>query len=140
MQTVGFGDTGTASRFFYCAKASAADRAGSSHPTVKPLSLMRYLVTLVTPSRGVVLDPFAGSGTTGAAAVAGGFRPILIEREEEYFEDCVRRLSAVPVLEEPAAPRPVVAPAPAVRKSRAAAKAKPRPPCPQWDMFPEPSL
>lgn len=45
-----------------------ADRAGSKHPTVKPVALMRWLVRLVTPPGGTVLDPFAGSGTTGAAA------------------------------------------------------------------------
>ena len=63
-----FGDTGTAVRFFYCAKAGKADRAGSKHPTVKPIALIRYLVKLVCPPGGTVLDPFAGSGTTGAAA------------------------------------------------------------------------
>lgn len=85
-------DSGTAARFFYCAKANKADRDGSLHPTVKPIALMRYLVRLVTPPGGVVLDPFAGSGTTGQAAVDEGVRAILIERENEYAEDIRRRL------------------------------------------------
>jgi site-specific DNA-methyltransferase (adenine-specific) len=87
------GDTGTAARFFYCAKAGKADRAGSKHPTIKPISLLRWLVRLVTPPGGTVLDPFAGSGTTGAAALAEGRRAILIEREAEYIADIRRRLS-----------------------------------------------
>lgn len=87
-------DTGTAARFYYCAKASKADRAGSKHPTCKPVALMRWLVRLVTPPGGKVLDPFAGSGTTGAAALAEGRRAILIERELDYFEDIKMRLSA----------------------------------------------
>lgn len=63
-----------ASRFFYCSKASKADRGeGNEHPTVKPSDLMRYLVRLVTPPGGIVLDPFAGSGSTGKAARAEGF-------------------------------------------------------------------
>lgn len=85
-------DTGSAARFFYSAKASKADRAGSKHPTVKPVSLMRYLVRLVTPPGGVVLDPFAGSGTTGRAARDEGFDSTLIERELEYAADIDRRL------------------------------------------------
>lgn len=56
------------------------------HPTVKPVALMRYLVRLVTPLGGVVLDPFAGSGSTLKAAILEGFRCIGIEREEEYLE------------------------------------------------------
>jgi site-specific DNA-methyltransferase (adenine-specific) len=87
------GDTGSVSRFFYSAKATAADRAGSKHPTVKPVALMRWLVRLVTPPEGCVLDPFAGSGTTGAAAVAEGMRAVLIEREAEYAADIRRRLN-----------------------------------------------
>jgi site-specific DNA-methyltransferase (adenine-specific) len=79
-------------RFHYSAKAGKVDRAGSSHPTIKPLSLMRWLVRMVTPPGGTVLDPFAGSGTTGAAAVAEGFQAVLVEREAEYIQDIVRRL------------------------------------------------
>lgn len=93
LRTVGYGDTGTAARFFYCAKAGKADRAGSKHPTVKPVALVRWLVRLVTPPGGTVLDPFAGSGTTGAAALAEGRNAILIEREAEYIADIRRRLS-----------------------------------------------
>ena len=80
------GDTGSAARFFYCAKASKADRGeGNTHPTVKPTDLMRYLVRLVTPPGGVVLDPFMGSGSTGKAAVLEGFRFIGCELSEEYL-------------------------------------------------------
>lgn len=88
---IGFGDTGTAARFFYCAKASKADRAGSKHPTVKPVALMRWLVRLVCPPGGTVLDPFAGSGTTGEAAMLEGMNAVLIEREAEYADDIRRR-------------------------------------------------
>jgi DNA modification methylase len=88
------GDTGTAARFFYSAKASKADRAGSSHPTVKPLSLMRYLCKLVTPPGGVVLDMFAGSGTTLQAAMEEGFHAIGIEQSAEYVTDIRNRISA----------------------------------------------
>lgn len=81
-------------RYFYCAKAGKTDRAGSSHATVKPLALMRYLCRLVTPPGGFVLDPFAGSGTTLQAAREEGFQAIGIEREDEYVRDIVRRLAA----------------------------------------------
>jgi len=90
--SLGFGDEGSAARFFYSAKASKADRAGSKHPTVKPVSLMQWLVRMVTPSGGKVLDPFAGSGTTGQAAVNEGFDAVLIERELEYQTDIRNRL------------------------------------------------
>ena len=86
-------DSGSAARFFYSAKASKTDRADSRHPTVKPVSLMRWLVRLVTPWGGVVLDPFAGSGTTGQACAEEGFEALLCEREAEYQEDIRRRLS-----------------------------------------------
>jgi site-specific DNA-methyltransferase (adenine-specific) len=86
-------NAGTAARFFYCAKAGKADRAGSKHPTIKPVALTRWLVRLVTPPGGTVLDPFAGSGTTGAAALAEGRQAILIEREAEYIADIRRRLA-----------------------------------------------
>lgn len=76
---------GGASRFFYCAKISKGERGeGNKHPTVKPQKLMRYLIKLVTPPGGTVLDPFAGSGSTGVAAVSEGFRFLGIEREKEY--------------------------------------------------------
>ncbi|TPJ86936.1 MULTISPECIES: site-specific DNA-methyltransferase [unclassified Mesorhizobium] len=86
-------DQGSAARFFYTAKADKLDRIGSKHPTVKPVDLMQWLVRLVTPPDGVVLDPFAGSGSTGEAAWREGMRCILIEREEEYQTDVAARLS-----------------------------------------------
>lgn len=107
--TFGHDDNGgSAARFFnalpiteldtpihYCPKASKADRAGSKHPTVKPISLMRWLCRLVTPPGGTVLDPFGGSGTTAAAALAEGFKPILMEMEPEYIADIKRRFSVM---------------------------------------------
>ena len=72
---------------FTPSKADADDRLGSRHPTVKPLDLMQYLVRLVTPRGGVVLDPFAGTGTTGEAAWREGMRAVLIEAEPEYQTD-----------------------------------------------------
>jgi DNA modification methylase len=128
-------DTGGASRFFYCAKASRAEReAGldgmpmrrldretydpayrdahsgegrksetrNHHPTVKPVALMRWLVRLVTPPGGLVLDPFAGSGSTGVAAMREGFPFLGIEREVAYVEIARRRIAdamAQPALE-----------------------------------------
>ena len=90
----GYGDTGGASRFFYCAKPGKKERGeGNSHPTVKPIALLRYLVRLVTPPGGTVLDPFAGSGTTLLAALQEGFDCIGIELNEEYIEISKRRLS-----------------------------------------------
>ena len=81
----GHDDTGSAARFFYCAKASKSDRGeGNNHPTVKPTDLMRYLCRLVTPPGGLVLDPFTGSGSTGKAAKLEGFRFIGFELSEEY--------------------------------------------------------
>lgn len=88
------GDSGSAARFFYSSKAAAGDRFGSRHPTVKPVDLMRWLVALVTPPGGTVIDPFAGSGTTGAAALWAERDAILIEREAQYVADIERRLSA----------------------------------------------
>jgi len=91
---MGYGSEGGASRFFYCAKASKADRGpGNAHPTVKPVELMRWLVRLVTPPGGTVLDPFAGSGTTGQAAIIEGFHSILIEAHELYLPIIVARIS-----------------------------------------------
>lgn len=76
---------------FYQGKAGKADRAGSKHPTVKPVALMQWLVRLVTPVGGVTLDPFAGSGTTGEAARREGFDCILMEAEEQFIGDIRRR-------------------------------------------------
>jgi len=80
-------------RFFYCARASTDERNGSKHPTVKPLNLMRYLCRLITPPNGTILDPFAGSGTTGEAAQLEGFNAILIEQNEIYINDIYNRLN-----------------------------------------------
>lgn len=86
-------DTGSAARFFYCAKPSKKERNlgldavnypnGNRHPTVKPVALMQYLIRLVTPSGGLTVDPFVGSGTTGVAAVKEGFDFIGIDLDEE---------------------------------------------------------
>ena len=81
-------DEGGASRFFYTAKASKRERPnvdGVQHETVKPLAIMRWLLRLVTPPGGTVLDPFAGSGTTIEAALIEGFNPIGIEMEADYL-------------------------------------------------------
>jgi site-specific DNA-methyltransferase (adenine-specific) len=130
-----YGDTGGASRFFYCPKTSKTDRNEgldefdakpmacgnqakaelkrgnlefegkgdgtkhnkvsmrvNTHPTVKPTDLMAYLIRLVTPKGGTVLDPFMGSGSTGKGAVRGGFDFIGIEREQEYFKIAEARI------------------------------------------------
>lgn len=120
------GQHGGASRFFYCAKASKADKnaglegmaekeknrhwaqsegrkdAGkqvssfkqaNTHPTVKSTKLMQYLIKLITPPGGIVLDPFMGSGSTGVAAKTLGFKFIGIEKEKEYFEIAKRRIA-----------------------------------------------
>lgn len=112
------GDTGTAARFFYCAKTSKSERnagltnlpnnvgangnkwtdqdyrRGDSvptterknfHPTVKPLTLMRYLIKLVTPPNGTVLDPFLGSGSTAVAAILDNFNWKGCEMTEDYL-------------------------------------------------------
>jgi DNA modification methylase len=96
-QRDGPSDSGGASRFFYCAKAPKKERPvtdeGISHATVKPLTLMRWLVRLVTPPGGVVLDPFAGSGTTVEAALLEGFRVIGIERETDYLPMIQQRIA-----------------------------------------------
>jgi DNA modification methylase len=90
-----YGDTGGASRFFYVAKAPKSERprdGDTAHPTVKPLDLMRWLVRLVTPPGGTVLEPFAGSGTTLEACLIEGFNAIGIEREETYLPLIMQRL------------------------------------------------
>lgn len=69
----------------------------NTHPTVKPVALMRWLVRLVAPPRGIVLDPFMGSGSTGVAAVAEGFGFVGIEREAEYIEIARRRIANAPL-------------------------------------------
>lgn len=111
-EVFGRNDSGGASRFFnqfnwtdddlflYCAKASKSeknkgleDKQQNIHPTVKPVKLMEWLITLVTPPDGIVLDPFAGSGTTGVAARNLGVNCILIEREKEYVDIINARLN-----------------------------------------------
>lgn len=121
------GDSGSAARFFYCAKASREDRndglhhlptkalnwssgaqnpgafqspntnrsAQNHHPTVKPTELMAWLVKLVTPPGGTVLDPFMGSGSTGRGAVLGGFDFIGIEMDAEYAAIAAERIRAI---------------------------------------------
>jgi site-specific DNA-methyltransferase (adenine-specific) len=88
-----YSDSGSAARFFYTAKADSDDRLGSKHPTVKPLDLIQYLVRLITPPKGICLDPFAGTGTTGEAAWREGMSAVLIEREAEYCADIRRRMA-----------------------------------------------
>ena len=94
-----YGASGSAARFFYCAKASRSERnAGlegtNHHPTIKPIELMRYLVRLTkTPTGGVVLDPFMGSGTTGIACELEGRDFIGIEREQDYFAIAEKRIA-----------------------------------------------
>ena len=111
----------SAARFFYCPKASKADRndgceglpdkewstegacvperdsrpfnpSKNNHPTVKPTELMRYLVRLITPKGGLVLDPFNGSGSTGKASMLEGMRYIGIEMNSEYIKIAEARL------------------------------------------------
>jgi site-specific DNA-methyltransferase (adenine-specific) len=110
--TGGFTDSGTPARFFaqcppdptahpeaarfhYCPKAGKRERGnGNNHPTVKPLSLLRYLARLTRPpDGGIVLDPFGGSGTTALACIAEGRDYIIIEKEPEYAELCRRRIA-----------------------------------------------
>jgi site-specific DNA-methyltransferase (adenine-specific) len=96
-----YDDEGSAARFFYCPKTSKSERGeDNSHPTVKPIALMRYLCRLVTPKGGTVLDPFMGSGSTGMAAKDEGFEFIGIEREKEYFEIAEKRIKAASPLME----------------------------------------
>lgn len=87
-------DSGGASRFFYVAKPSRKERGdGNVHPTVKSTALMRWLCRLITPPGGTVLDPFAGSGSTGVACLAEGFRFIGFEREAEYMAIAKKRIA-----------------------------------------------
>jgi site-specific DNA-methyltransferase (adenine-specific) len=91
--TIGYDDEGSAARFFYCAKATSAERGeGNSHPTVKPVDLMRWLVRLVTPKGGTVLDPFMGSGSTMVAADAEQFHGIGCELSPDYAAIAERRI------------------------------------------------
>lgn len=121
---IGYGDTGGASRFFYCPKTNEKERnegmdtnetrqitgrdteqdkrnvpfqlrpvgRKNTHPTVKPTDLMSYLIRLITPPNGIVLDPFMGSGSTGKAAVRGGWDFIGIELDGEYYKIAEARI------------------------------------------------
>lgn len=98
----GYDDNGSASRYFYCAKASKKDRDdGNTHPTVKPTSLMRYLIKLVTPKGGIVLDPFNGSGSTGKAVIYeneerdANYKYIGIELNDKYLDITKTRLENI---------------------------------------------
>jgi site-specific DNA-methyltransferase (adenine-specific) len=103
-ESLNYGDAGSAARFFYCAKASKKDRNEglnefnevhsdkNHHPTVKPTKLMRYLVRLVTPPNGTVLDPLMGSGSTGKAAVLEAFNFIGIDQSADYLEIAKARI------------------------------------------------
>ena len=95
----GYNDKGGVSRFFYQAKVSKAERnmgldesIKSNHPTMKPVALMAYLVRLVTPPNGIVLDPFMGSGSTGIAAQLEGFRFCGMEMDGDYFKIAEARI------------------------------------------------
>lgn len=84
---------GEQKRFFYCPKPSKKERGDFNlHPTVKPLDLTKYLVKMVTPFKGICLDPFLGSGTTAIACQELGMDCVGIEREEEYIEISRKRL------------------------------------------------
>jgi DNA modification methylase len=87
------------SKFFYCAKISTRERninmpedEKNNHPTVKTIKLMSYLINLITPPNGIVLDPFMGSGTTGIACKQLGFDFIGIELNTEYYEIAKKRV------------------------------------------------
>ncbi len=85
------------SRYFYTAKADDSDRphgkgADTVHPTVKPQSLCTYLVRLVCPKGGIVLDPFMGSGSTGVAALTEGMKFVGVEQSQEYADIAIGRL------------------------------------------------
>ena len=123
----GFGDSGSAARYFYCAKTSKKDRneglngfeekrpdertetgmgtfvekgvakQANHRPTVKPTDLMRYLVRMVTPPNGTVLDPFTGSGSTGKAAILEGFNFVGVEQNPEYIKIAEARIKAAEI-------------------------------------------
>jgi len=89
-----YNDTGGAARFFYCAKVNKYERGEANrHPTVKPVALMEYLIRLITPPKGLVLDPFAGSGSTLLAADRLGFASIGIEKEPHYYDLILSRVT-----------------------------------------------
>jgi hypothetical protein len=90
----------SSARFFksiiYQAKASKSERGtANSHPTVKPVALMEYLIKMVTPTNGIVLDPFMGSGTTGVACVLNDFEFVGIDLDKDYCEIARARIEGV---------------------------------------------
>jgi site-specific DNA-methyltransferase (adenine-specific) len=86
----------TPSRFFYCAKAPKSERGqANTHPTVKPVALMKYLVSLITPPGGTVLDPFMGSGTTGVACACLGHSFCGMDVEQEFCDIASVRIGAL---------------------------------------------
>ena len=88
-----FNDSGSAARFFYVAKASKAERGeGNTHPTVKPIKLIRYLIRLIVPPGGIVLDMFCGSGTTALAAIEEGMSYILIDKDHHNVDIANERI------------------------------------------------
>jgi len=88
-------NSGSAARFFYCAKASKSERGkDNNHPTVKPLKLMRYLVRLVTPPKGIALDPYAGSGTTLLACISEGMNFVGFENVKDSFKIANKRIES----------------------------------------------
>lgn len=101
----GLGEIGSAARFFYCAKPSRRERneglddKTNGHPTVKSQSLMKYLIRLITPPDGVVLDPFMGSGSTGVACKTLGYDFVGIELDAEYLEIAKARIDHAKPLE-----------------------------------------
>lgn len=103
-----YADSGSAARYFYCAKASKRDRdegvqecglKSNNHPTVKPQSLMQYLIRLVTPPHGTILDPFTGSGSTGKAVMYENvdrgvdYKFIGIELDKHHCDIATARIS-----------------------------------------------
>ena len=89
---VGYNDVGSPAKFFYSPKASKKEKGDTTHPTVKPIELMKYLVRLVTRKEGIVLDPFAGTGTTGEAALLQNRKYYMIEKNKKYFKDIEKRV------------------------------------------------
>lgn len=90
-----YGDQGSAARFFYCAKATQAERKGSKHPTIKPKALIDYLVKMVSKEGHTILDPFGGSGTTYEVCLESGRQCVIMERDEESIKDIKARIHGI---------------------------------------------
>jgi site-specific DNA-methyltransferase (adenine-specific) len=95
-----YGDAGSSARFFYTTKSSPKDRSMylsegtiNNHPTVKSLKLMSYMINMITPPNGIVLDPFTGSGSTGLAALENGFSFIGCEKDKDFHAIALMRLT-----------------------------------------------